>query len=139
MPYLFLAALGIVLLLLLLQRLETAETKLLVKTLKWNVVGVLLLFAVYMTLVGRLIQVAVIILLLVFLLKKDFQEWMKKKEPPRSLPRPITEKEAAKLLNVDLDASPEEIEEAYKKLKPKDSTEKEKLTQARDFLLKKKD
>lgn len=136
MAYLFLAALAVVLLILLLQRLEHAETKLLVQTLKWTLVGVLVLAAFYLTLVGRLFHVAAIIVLLVILLRKDAQGWMQKKLPPPSLPHPMTKKEAASLLKVDLNASAEEIEVAFKKRKPKDSTERDRLSQARDVLLK---
>lgn len=136
MAYLFLAALAVVLLILLLQKLEHAETKLLVQTLKWTVVGVLVLAAFYLTLVGRLFHVAAIIVLLVILLRKDAQGWMQKKPPPPSLPPPMTKKEAASLLKVDLNASAEEIEVAFKKGKPKDSTERDRLSQARDVLLK---
>jgi hypothetical protein len=48
----------------------------------------------------------------------------------------MTRKEAAVLLQVDLNASAEEIEAAFKKLKPKDSTARDRLSQARDVLLK---
>ncbi len=136
MPELFLAALGVVLLILLLQKLEYAETKLLVKTLKWTLVGVMLLAAIYLTLVGRLLHVAVIAVLLILLLRQDVHQWMKKKPPPLTLPHPLTEHEAASLLHVDLNASPEEIEEAFKKMKPKDSTQQDRLAQAREVLLK---
>lgn len=138
MPYLFLAALAVVLLILLLQKLEHAETKLLVQTLKWTMVSVMVLAAFYLTLVGRLFHVAVLIVLLVILLKKDMYTWVKKKQPPLSLSHPMTKKEAAALLNIDLNASVEEIEAAFKKRKPKDSTERDRLSQARDMLLKEK-
>jgi hypothetical protein len=72
------------------------------------------------------------------LLKKDVHSWVKKKTPPPALPHPMTKKEAAALLNVDLNASGEEVEAAFKKMKPKDSTKRDKLMQARDVLLKKK-
>src|SRR3990167_5383135 len=71
MPYLFLAVLGAILLILLLQKLEHAETRLLVKTLKWTMVGVMVLAAVYLALVGRLFHVAAIAVLLILLLKQD--------------------------------------------------------------------
>lgn len=137
MPELFLAALGIVLLILLLQKLEHAETKLLVKTLKWTFVGVMILAAFYLTLVGRLFHVAAIVLLLILLLRQDVHKWLKERSPPPSLPYPLTIKEAAALLKIDPNASPKEIEEAFKKIKTKDSTEKDRLEQARDLLLKK--
>lgn len=135
MAYLFLAALAVVLLILLLQKLEHAETKLLVQTLKWTVVGIMVLAAFYLTLVGRLFHVAALIILLVILLKKDVGEWMQKKPPPLSLSHPMTKEEAAALLKVRLNASKEEIESAFKKKKPKDSTERDRLSQARDVLL----
>jgi len=138
MPELFLAALGFVLLILLLQKLEYAETKLLVKTLKWTLVGVMILAAIYLTLVGRLLQVAAIVVLLILLLRQDVQQWLKGKPPPLPLPHPLTKHEAAALLKVDLNASAAEIEEAFKKIKPKDSTARDRLIQARDVLLKKK-
>lgn len=137
MAYLFLAAFVCVLFILLLQKLEHAETKLLVKTLKWTFVGVMLLTAFYLVLVGRLFHVAAIIILLVLLLKNDVHTWMQRKPAPPSLPHPMTKKEAAALLKVDLNASPDEIETAFKKLKPKDSTERDRLSQARDLLLNK--
>lgn len=136
MAYLFLAAFGLVLLILLLQKLEHTETKLLVKTVKWTMVGVMVLIAIYMTLIGRLLHVAAIIALLVILLKKDVHRWMQKKPPPPFLLHPMTAKEAAALLKVDLNAGPEEIEAAFKKLKPKDSTKRDRLSQARNLLLK---
>jgi hypothetical protein len=136
MAYLFLAALAVVLLILLLQKLEHAETKLLVQTLKWTMVGVIVLAAFYLTLVGRLFHVAALIVLLVILLKKDMQGWMQKKPPPLSLSHPMTIQEAAALLKVELNASKEDIEAAFKKKKPKDSTERDRLAQARDILLK---
>ena len=136
MPYLFPAALAVVLLILLLQKLEHAETKLLVQTLKWTMVGVMMLAAFYLTLVGRLFHVAALIVLLVILLKKDVYAWMQKKPPPLSLSHPMTKKEAAALLKIDLNASTEEIEAAFKKRKSKDSTERDRLSQARDVLLK---
>lgn len=138
MPYLFLAALALVLLILLLQKLEYAETRLLVKTLKWTLVAIIILAAFYLTLVGRLFHVAALIVLLVLLLKKDVHSWVQKKSPPPSLPHPMTEKEAAALLKVDLNASVEEIKDAFKKLKPKDSTKKDRLIQARNVLLNRK-
>jgi len=138
MPELFLAALGVVLLILLLQRLERAETKLLIATLKWTFVGVLVLAGFYLTLVGRLFHVAAIGVLLVLLLKKDLQHWVEKKKPPRALPHPMTQKEAASLLKVDLNASSKEIKEAFKKAKPKDSTQQDRLSQAQEILLKRK-
>jgi hypothetical protein len=136
MPYLFLAALGLILLILLVQKLEHAETRFLVQTLKWTLVGILVLAAFYLTLVGRLFHVAAIVVLLIILLKKDMHRWMQKKEPPLSLSHPMTKKEAAALLKVDLKASAEEIETAFKKTKPKDSTDRDRLIQARDLLLK---
>lgn len=136
MAYLFLGAFGFVLLLLLLQKLEHTETKLLVKTLKWTFVGVMLLAVFYLTLVGRLFHVAAIIILLVILLKNDVHAWLQKKPAPLPLSHPITKKEAAALLKVDLNASSEEVEAAFKKLKPKDSTERDRFSQARDLLLK---
>lgn len=136
MAYLFLAALAVVLLILLLQKLEHAETKLLVQTLKWTMVGIIVLAAFYLTLVGRLFHVAALIVLLVILLKKDMQGWMQKKPPPLSLSHPMTKKEAAALLKVDVNASVEDIEAAFKKQKPKDSTKRDRLAQARDVLLK---
>lgn len=136
MAYLFLGAFSFVLLLLLLQKLEHAETKLLVQTLKWTFVGVLLLAAFYLTLVGRLLHVAAIIVLLIILLKNDVHTWTQKKPAPLPLSHPMTKKEAAALLKVDLNAGAEEIEAAFKKLKPKDSTEQDRFSQARDLLLK---
>lgn len=138
MAELFLVAFGVVLLILLLQKLEHAETKLLVTTLKWTMVGVLVLAAFYLTLVGRLLHVAAIAVLLVILLKKDMHGWLQKKPPPLSLSHPMTEKEAAALLRVDLNASAEEIEAAFKKRKPKDSTHRDRLSQARNLLLARK-
>ena len=138
MPELFLAALGFVLLILLLQKLEHAEAKLLVKTLKWTLVGVMIFAALYLTLVGRLLHVAAILVLLILLLKQDLHTWVKKNRPPLPLPHPMTKKEAAALLNVNLNASVEEIKEAFKKAKPKDSTHHDLLLQAQDTLLKKK-
>lgn len=136
MAYLFLVALAIVLLILLLQRLEHAETKLVVQTFKWTVVGIMVLAAFYLTLVGRLLHVAALIILLVILLKKDVHAWLQKKSPPLPLSPPMTKKQAAALLKVDSKSSTEEIETAFKKQKPRDSTEKDRLTQARDILLK---
>lgn len=138
MPYLFLAALGLIFCILLLQKLEHAETRLLVQTLKWTMVGVMVLAAFYLTLVGRLLHVAAIGVLLVILLKKDMHTWMRKKPPPLSLSHPITEKEAAALLKVDLNASVEEIEMAFKKIKPKNSTDRDRMMQARNLLLEQK-
>ncbi len=136
MAELFLGAFGITLLILLLQKLEYAETKLLVKTLKWTLVGVMILAAVYLTLVGRLLHVAALIVLLILLLRQDVRQWMKEKPPPLPLPHPLTKHEAAALLKVDLNASADEIEEAFKKIKTKDSTERDRLMQAKDVLLK---
>ncbi len=136
MPELFLASLGLILFILLLQKLEHTETRLLVKTIKWTLAGVMVLAAVYLTLVGRLFHVAAIVILLVLLLKQDVHKWMKEKGPSPSLAPPLTEKEAASLLKVDLNASPEEIESAFKKAKTKDSTKRDLLRQARDLLLK---
>ncbi|HUX80548.1 MAG TPA: hypothetical protein VMW10_12515 [Alphaproteobacteria bacterium] len=138
MAELFLAAFGVTLFILFLQKLEYAETKLLVKTLKWTFVGVILLAAIYLTLVGRLLHVAVLIVLLILLLRQDVHQWLKVKPPPLPLPHPLTKHEAAALLKVDLNASAAEIEEAFKKIKPKDSTELDRLIQARDVLLTKK-
>lgn len=135
MPELFLATLGVILLILFLQKLEHAETKLLVATLKWTLVGVLILAAFYLTLVGRLFHVAAIAVLLVILLKRDAHQWVKNRSTPLSLPHPLTEKEAAKLLKVDLNASPQEIKDAFAKMETKDSTKRDLLLQARDLLL----
>lgn len=136
MAYLFLAALALVLLILLLQKLEYAETKLLIQTLKWTLVGVMVLAAIYLTLVGRLFHVAAIVVLLILLLRKDAHSWIQKKPSSPALPHPMTKKEAAGLLKVDLNASAEEIEVAFKKMKPKDSTARDRLSQAREVLLK---
>lgn len=137
MPELFLAAFGVVLLLLLLQKLEHAETKLLIKTLKWTFVGVLVLAGVYLTLVGRLLHVVVIIVLLVILLRQDVHKWIKEKRSPLPLSPPMTKKEAAALLKVNLKATPAEIQKAFDKIKPTDSTHRDLLLRARDILLKK--
>jgi hypothetical protein len=137
MAYLFLAALGFIFLILLLQKLERAETRLLVQTLKWTLVGVMILAAFYLTLVGRLLHVAAIVLLLVILLKKDINLWFQKSaSPPLPLPHPMTKREAAFLLKIDLNASKEEIDAAFNRLTPKDSTDRDRLSQARDLLLK---
>lgn len=137
MPELFLAAFGGVLLLLLLQKLEHAETKLLIKTLKWTFIGVLVFAGVYLTLVGRLLHVTAIIVLLVLLLKQDVHKWVKKKRPPLPLSPPMSKKEAAALLKVKLKATPEEIQKAFDTIKAKDSTHQDLLRRARDVLLKK--
>jgi len=139
MPYLFLAIFGLILLLLFLQKLEYAETRLLVKTLKWTVVGVMILAAIYLTLVGRLLHVAALVVLLILLLKKDISSFMEKPPTPLRLMRPMTKKEAASLLKVDLNASSEEVEASFRKIKPKDSTERDRLSQARDVLLNRED
>jgi hypothetical protein len=135
MAELFLILLGLVLLILILQNLEHAETKLVVATLKWTLVGVLLFAGFYLTLVGRLLQVAMIAILLVLLLRQDVHGWLKKKAPPPSLPHPLTKKEAAALLKVGLKASAEEIQKAFEDAKPRNSTELDQLEQARDLLL----
>lgn len=134
MPELFLAALGVVLLLLLLQQLEYAETKLLVKTLKWTCVALLVCAGIYLILVGRLFHVVAIFVLLALLLRQDAHRWIK--ERPRLSP-PLTKAEAAKILKVGLKATPEDIQKAFDKAKPKDSTHRDRLVQARDLLLKK--
>lgn len=138
MPELFLAALGVVLLILLLQKLEYAETKLLVKTLKWTFVSVMALAAIYLTLVGKLLHVSAIVVLLILLLRRDVHNWIQIKYPPLPLPHPMTKKEAADLLKVDVNANAEKIKEAYKKIKTKDSTQRDLLLQARDIMLKRK-
>jgi uncharacterized integral membrane protein len=135
MAELFLILLGLVILILILQNLERAETKLVVATLKWTLVGVLLFAGFYLILVGRLLQVAIIAILLVLLLRRDVHQWLKKKVQPPSLPHPLTKKEAAALLKVNLKASAEEIQKAFKNAKPKNSTELDRLEQARDLLL----
>ena len=135
MAELFLILLALTLLVLILQGLERAETKLIVATFKWTLVGVLILAALYLTLVGRLLQVAIIAVLLVLLLRKDVHEWLKKKAPPPSLPRPLTKKEAAAILKVKLRATPEEIQKAFERAKPHDSSDLDRLEQARDLLL----
>jgi hypothetical protein len=136
MAYLFLAALAVVLLILFLQKLERADVKLIVQTLKWTAVGVMVLAAFYLTLVGRLVHVAALLVLLVILLKQDMAAWFKKKPSPLSLSRPMTKKEAASLLNVKVGARVEDIEAAFKQAKPRDSTERDRLSQAREVLLK---
>lgn len=135
MAELFLILLGLVILVLILQNLERAEAKLVVATLKWTLVGVLLFAGFYLILVGRLLQVAIIAVLLVLLLRRDVHGWFKKKEPPPSLPHPLTKKEAAALLKIKQKATPEEIQKAFEDAKPKDSTELDRLEQARDLLL----
>lgn len=137
MPELFLVALGAVLLILFLQKLEHAETKLLVATLKWTLVGVLILAAFYLILVGRLFHVTAIVVLLVLLLKKDAHQWVKNKSTPLSLPAPLTKKKAAKILKVDLNASPQEIEDAYQKMKSETPSKENLYLRARDMLLEK--
>lgn len=138
MSELFLAAFGIVLFLLLLQKLEHAETKLLIKTIKWTFVGILVLASVYLTLVGRLLHVAAIVVLLFILLKQDVRAWLRHKRPPIPLPAPMTRARAARLLKVGAKASPEAIEKAFESIEIKDSTHQDQLIQARDVLLGKK-
>jgi predicted membrane protein len=138
MPELFLAAFGIVLFLLLLQKLEHAETKLLIKTIKWTFVGVLILASVYLTLVGRLLHVAAIIVLLLILLKQDAHAWIKRKRTPLSLSSPMTRAKAARLLKVSTKANPEAVQKAFENIEPKDPTHQDQLVQARDVLLRKK-
>lgn len=138
MPYLFLAAFAFVLFILLLQKLEHAETKLLVQTIKWTFIGVMILAGVYLILVGRLFHVAIIVALITLLLKTEAHSWVTCKSPTLPLPRSLTKKAAAALLQVGLNASPEEIKEAYKDAVKRDSTQEDRLTQARDILLKKK-
>ncbi len=136
MAELFLLALGIVFIILLLQKLEHAETKLLLQTIKWTFVATMIFAAIYLTLVGRLLQVGAIAILLILLLRKDVMEWREKNRPPPPLPHPMTKKEAAALLKVELKATKQEINEAFKSAKPKDSTDKDRLQQARDVMLK---
>lgn len=138
MAELFIGAFGIVLLLLLLQRMESVEKNILIKTLKWTFVGVLVLAGFYLTLVGRLFHVAAIIVLLVLLLKKDAHNWMRKNRPPLALSPPLTVQEAADLLHVKVNATPHEIHEAFECAETKDSTHRDRLAQARDVLLKNK-
>lgn len=138
MAELFIGAFGIVLLLLLLQRMESVEKNILIKTLKWTFVGVLVLAGFYLTLVGRLLHVAVIIVLLVLLLRSDVHKWIKQKQAPLSLSPPLTAKEAVDLLNVKVNATPLEIHKAFERMKAKDSTHQDRLIQARDVLLKNK-
>ena len=139
MAELFLILLGLTLIVLILQGLEKVEKQLVFTTFKWTLVGVLLLAVFYLTLVGRLFHVAVIAVLLILLLRKDFQKWFKEKTPPPPLPKPLTKKKAAALLKVDLKATPDEIHEAFKKAKPENSTDLDYLEQARDVLLGKKE
>ena len=94
MAYVFLISFGVVVGLLLLQKLKHAETRLLVLTLKWTFVGLLLLMAVYLTLVGRLFHVAVIGILLIMLLQQDARRWLKRK--PLALPPPSKAKKKDK-------------------------------------------
>ena len=138
MAELFIGAFGIVLLLLLLQRMESVEKNILIKTLKWTFVGVLVLAGFYLILVGRLLHVAAIIVLLVLLLRADAHKWMKKKRAPLALSPPLTPKEAADLLQVQINATPLEIHEAFEHMEGKDSTHRDRLIQARDVLLKNK-
>ncbi|MBL8676318.1 MAG: hypothetical protein JNJ47_02665, partial [Alphaproteobacteria bacterium] len=76
-----------------------------------------------------------IAILLILLLRRDVHQWFAKKAPPPSLPHPLTKEEAAALLKVNLKASAEEIQKAFEDAKPKDSTELDRLEQARDLLL----
>lgn len=120
------------------QKLETAETRVILQTLKWTVVSVLVLAVIYFTLFGRLLHVAAIIILLVLLLRKDIRGWFHKPPSPLPLPKPLTRKEAARILKVNEKATPAEIEEAFLELKAKDSTERDLFEQARNKLLSKK-
>ena len=138
MAYLFLLALGLILLLMLLERLMKADVSLLFQTIRWTVVGVLLLMAFYLTLVGRLLHVAVIIGLLVFLFKSNFQKWMKDKKPRPLLLPTLTPQEARRLLKVKAKATAQEIEEAFNKINPKYSKHRDRLFQAKTLLLKKR-
>jgi len=88
------------------------------------------------TLMGRLLHVAAIAALLTLLLKKEMHQWIKEKRHPFFLPPPLTEEEAAALLKVHRNAKPQEIKKAFKNIKPKDSTHRDRLRQARDILLK---
>lgn len=135
MAFLFLGLLGLVLLALLIQRLETVETRLLSQTIKWTVVGILILAGIYLTLVGRLLHVAVIVIFLVMLLRKDAQKWFAKPSPPRQLTKPMTKKEAADILGVSKNASPEEVDGAYQNLLHKTPEKKNLLKKARDILI----
>lgn len=135
MPQFFLLALGLVLLLILGQKLSRAEPSLLFKTIKWTVAGVLLLAAMYLTLVGRLLQVAAISVLLIVLLKPDVQAWLKGKKPIGALQPPLTVQQARRLLGIAKDATPEEIEEAFRKVKARDSGHRDRLLQAKTLLL----
>lgn len=136
MPQFFLLALGLVLLLLLGQRLSRAEPSLLFKTIKWTVAGVLLLAAIYLTLVGRLLHVAALSVLLIFLLKSDLHAWLKRRKPIRALHAPLTVQEARRLLGVRAQATSDEIEDAFKQVKAKDSGHRDRLFQAKTLLLK---
>ncbi len=138
MAELFIGAFGIVLLLLLLQRIENVEKNILIKTLKWTFVGVLVFTGIFLTLVGRLFHVAAIIVLLVLLLRSDVHKWVKQKRSPLALSPPLTPKEAADLLHVKVNATPLEIHEAFERMEVKDSTHRDRLIQARDVLLKNK-
>lgn len=134
MAFLFLGLLGLVLLALLIQRLETVETRLLSQTIKWTVVGILVLAGIYLTLVGRLLHVAVIVIFIVMLLRKDAQQWFAKPSPPRQLTKPMTKKEAADILGVSSKASPEEIEEAFQRCLKDKTVALSLLEKARDKL-----
>lgn len=94
MAYIFLIGFGIAIALRLLQKLQDAETGLLVLTLKWTFVAVLVLAGAYLTLVGRLFHVALIGVFLFILLQQDARQWVKRK--PLALPSPSKTKKKRK-------------------------------------------
>lgn len=98
----------------------------------------MVLAGIYLILVGRLLHVTAIIVLLVLLLRQDVHTWVKQKRSPLPLSAPMTKAQAAKLLKVSLKATPEDIQKAFDKINPKDSTHRDLLLQARDVLLKKR-
>jgi len=145
MALFLLLSVGLVLLLMLARRLSDLDYHLLASTIRYTVLGVILFFLALNLIMGRIPLVLLMLaLLLIFFGDQMKKSWNKIFSPTRSLPKPMSRAEAAKILDVDEDASEIEIQKAYRKLmaenhpdKGGDGNKASQLTEARDVLLKK--
>jgi len=146
MAIFFIAAIGLLLLFLFLQRLSQANTRVLSDVLKGTSATLLVIAFVLFILSGRVLYATLLLGLIALLLSSHRSYWKKKPSlKPLQLQRPFTVQEACAALGLAASAplSLSRIEKAYQKKMAKladlmpgvDDKERENLKRAKDFLI----
>lgn len=143
MPYLLLAGLAILLLLLLLKNLGQIESHFLGQVIRWTAFLIFLIGISILLLTGRVAYAGGVLLLFALLFGPQLKSWFKKIFRIReSLPPKMSKKEALEVLGLAQGASNKDVLEAYRRLIAKNHPDHggsaymaSKLNEAKEVLL----